>query len=75
VTLPFYSRVITWLGRRQAAAHRVEETARRAETRLQFVESVVAEQQRRASDPTVNIIYDRLTRAGAGAGKGVHRHG
>jgi hypothetical protein len=71
VTLPFYSRLVSWLGRRQAAAHRIEETARRAETRLAFVEAVVAEQQRRASGPTVNIIYDRLT----GAGTEVQRHG
>jgi hypothetical protein len=66
---------MNWLGRRQATIHRVDETTRRAETRLEWIESVVADQRRAEERPTVNLIYDRLTRDRAGTGKAGEAHG
>jgi hypothetical protein len=63
-------RMIEWLGRRQAQAHRIEETTARAEIRLRRIEAVVAEQRRARHSPAVNIIYDRLTGTGQEAARG-----
>lgn len=62
-------RVIDWLGRRHAAIHRADETARAASERIARAESAVAGQRRDGQQAAVNLIYDRITVARSRTGK------